>query len=690
MKKIICLIILASSLLAGSGSGQIHVGPGQSYPSIFAASHSKNVHPGDTIFVHAGIYSDTGYGIDSLIGSPSKWIVIMNYPGDSVSIHVQYTFQHAQYLKIKGLNFFGNDTAYSANVFHQLFFDYMYDCFIDNHDIIIDSCNFTELNNTGKTGSGACLKFTGTDNFVVTNCLFSYGTNIADGISMNADRNGRIESCKFINMPADGSHCKGGSKNITYQRNLFINCTAGGLDIGGDTGPQFFCPLGAAWEADSIKVYANIFIGGNTGIRLGSCHNSFIINNTCFKMLQFAFRSLNTSSNNIYLANNVIANNIFTTYSTNHIYLNASNDFTYNTEFFKNNLFHDYLNPDPMAINLSEMPGVNDTLSIIGDPLFTDTLHGDFSLKTGSPAIGAGVLTAEPIMDFAGKIYSSGKRSIGAIETIFDTADECTHLRPWTGYKPQNNAEFRQQYDSLRKYVELCANDISSFHAFPHLDADVQEYAPDDTTRYDVYRDWLISVLYLNTKDPFYFCVCLQSIGGTYVYGKWAIPNAWLAVIKYVIDNTGCDHQGLIDDYNQTIKSRHESWQTMHDLGDTTAEDTVLPSLDQLRLGFLLKKSVPGQATPLSEVYLASFTSSPNPFKKETTLEFMLNRMTYIQVAVYDELGKWVWGDSHGYSLEAGTHQIHLDGSSFPSGVFYARISTGFGEVKTVKLVHEK
>ncbi|MDP4221601.1 MAG: T9SS type A sorting domain-containing protein, partial [Bacteroidota bacterium] len=86
---------------------------------------------------------------------------------------------------------------------------------------------------------------------------------------------------------------------------------------------------------------------------------------------------------------------------------------------------------------------------------------------------------------------------------------------------------------------------------------------------------------------------------------------------------------------------------------------------------------------------LASFTSSPNPFIKQTALQFTLTRMTYITIAVYDELGRLVWGDGKGSSLSAGTHSILIDGSSLPQGTVYARISTGFGEVRTVKLVHE-
>ncbi|MBS1904774.1 MAG: T9SS type A sorting domain-containing protein [Bacteroidetes bacterium] len=91
-----------------------------------------------------------------------------------------------------------------------------------------------------------------------------------------------------------------------------------------------------------------------------------------------------------------------------------------------------------------------------------------------------------------------------------------------------------------------------------------------------------------------------------------------------------------------------------------------------------------------SSGFLSSFTGSPNPFTKETELTYVLNRMTYVTVAIYDELGRMVWGDGKGRSLDAGTHTIDIDGASLPSGTLYARISTGFGEVKTVKLVHQE
>jgi hypothetical protein len=86
-------------------------------------------------------------------------------------------------------------------------------------------------------------------------------------------------------------------------------------------------------------------------------------------------------------------------------------------------------------------------------------------------------------------------------------------------------------------------------------------------------------------------------------------------------------------------------------------------------------------------VFLSSLTSSPNPFKNETHLRFHLNRVAYTTICVYDVLGHQVWGDGKGRTYEAGDHEIGVEGASLPEGSLYARIETGFGEVRTIKLL---
>jgi hypothetical protein len=270
--------------------------------------------------------------------------------------------------------------------------------------------------------------------------------------------------------------------------------------------------------------------------------------------------------------------------------------------------------------------------------------------------------------------------------------DTCAHLKEWETANPQPGDEqiAKEQYDTVQLYIEKCPNDNESYLAFNDLSGAIGLFSTKDTTRFDSYRDWLISVLYLNTTDPTYFCACIYAMAGTYGYGKYHVPNATLAVLTYLQSHSNCGGPGLDKEINADIYDRHHEWETLLLVGDTTIEDTILPSLDKIGLGFLLNSRVKTPSSPLSSQYLASFTSSPNPFKKETTLQFALNRMTYITIGIYDELGRLVWGDGRGSSLEAGDHTIHLDATNFPSGTLYARISTGFGEVKTMKLVHEK
>jgi hypothetical protein len=255
--------------------------------------------------------------------------------------------------------------------------------------------------------------------------------------------------------------------------------------------------------------------------------------------------------------------------------------------------------------------------------------------------------------------------------------DTCKHLKQWVGFHPGDEATAKLQYDTLRLYIERCASDQFSYSIFGYLNGSVQ-FMSDDENRFLPYRDWLISVLYLNTVQPLYFCACMGAIATTFQFGKNAYVGR-LAVLNYVRTyHRECWDSGGDKEYaNDSAYDFAAGYDVNH-----------LPPLDSLGLGFLLKASAPSPIAFESN-YLTSFTSSPNPFKNETHLRFHLNRMAYATIGIYDELGHQVWGDGNGHSLEAGDHDGIITGSSLPEGPLYARISTGFGEVRTIKLVHE-
>jgi hypothetical protein len=263
----------------------------------------------------------------------------------------------------------------------------------------------------------------------------------------------------------------------------------------------------------------------------------------------------------------------------------------------------------------------------------------------------------------------------------FAQFDTCSHFKEWEAYSPDDPHIAKEIYDTLRLYIESCAaKDNDSYSAFSPLSAAAGVLSQADPTLLDNYRDWLISVLYLNTTNSAYYCNCLYSMTTTYTsQGEYArFINAPLAILQYFMTTGRCNGAGIVQQYQDGIDYRRRHGQ-----------DTTVPPLDSIGLGFLLHQNAVNPSLPLPKEYLVSFTSNPNPFKQETTLEFLLNRMAYIAVDVYDVLGHKVWGSDHGSVMDAGVHQIRIDGAGMSSGTYYARISTGFGEVKTVKLVKE-
>jgi hypothetical protein len=67
----------------------------------------------------------------------------------------------------------------------------------------------------------------------------------------------------------------------------------------------------------------------------------------------------------------------------------------------------------------------------------------------------------------------------------------------------------------------------------------------------------------------------------------------------------------------------------------------------------------------------------PNPFRTSATVEFGVQEMAEVRLAVYDVLGREVAVLADG-ALAAGTHELALDGDHLPSGVYAIR-ATGAG-----------
>ena len=77
----------------------------------------------------------------------------------------------------------------------------------------------------------------------------------------------------------------------------------------------------------------------------------------------------------------------------------------------------------------------------------------------------------------------------------------------------------------------------------------------------------------------------------------------------------------------------------------------------------------------------------PNPFNPETNISFFLTESSDIQLTVYDVQGREVMVLSEGFQT-AGAHQVTMNASQLPSGVYFAALTAGSNQaVKKLLLV---
>jgi hypothetical protein len=160
-----------------------------------------------------------------------------------------------------------------------------------------------------------------------------------------------------------------------------------------------------------MQVHGNLFIG--SPIAYVGVVRVEVVNNTFYRPGNWVIRILQESVDpERFLAcgDNAFRNNIIH-YGAVSTEVNVGANTRPESFVLSNNLWFHEPNPSRTPV----LP-VRDADAITGrDPGFKDAMAGDFSLATGSPAIGAGFPAARPERDFLGRSFAS-PRSIGAFE----------------------------------------------------------------------------------------------------------------------------------------------------------------------------------------------------------------------------------------------------------------------------------
>ena len=140
------------------------------------------------------------------------------------------------------------------------------------------------------------IKLSGVQQFRVVACRVErWGGSAVDMVGCH---DGVIETCTFRDGGDSAVQAKGGSSQITVRACRFVEYGARGVNIGGNTGLEFFrppvktMPPNGRYEARAIRVEGNTFVGGGAPIAFVGVDGATVRFNTIYTPDRWAIRIL--------------------------------------------------------------------------------------------------------------------------------------------------------------------------------------------------------------------------------------------------------------------------------------------------------------------------------------------------------------------------------------------------------------
>ena len=141
------------------------------------------------------------------------------------------------------------------------------------------------------------IKLSGVTDFVIEDSTIERWGSDGSAIDMVGCHRGIIRNSVFRHTPGmpvgNGVQAKGGSAEITITGNRFEDAAARAVQLGGETGLQFFRPQppGPA-EVRDVVVERNVFVGGETAIAFVSSSGGTFRSNTIYLPSKYLLRIL--------------------------------------------------------------------------------------------------------------------------------------------------------------------------------------------------------------------------------------------------------------------------------------------------------------------------------------------------------------------------------------------------------------
>jgi hypothetical protein len=156
--------------------------------------------------------------------------------------------------------------------------------------------NLTVTNSIPR-GNRDGIKLSGLDAFLVVNCRVERWGNSGSAIDMVGCHEGMVEGCVFEHDPAtapqaNGVQAKGGSARIIIRRCRFKGTGGRGVNLGGNTGAEYFRPAKAGAEARELTVEDCHFTNIQAPVAFVGVEGAIVRHNTIERPGRWALRIL--------------------------------------------------------------------------------------------------------------------------------------------------------------------------------------------------------------------------------------------------------------------------------------------------------------------------------------------------------------------------------------------------------------
>ena len=151
-----------------------------------------------------------------------------------------------------------------------------------------------DISDIGPKGNFDAIKCSGLEDLDISHCsVAGWGGQAIDLVGCHKVV---ISNCRFSgkadHSQASGVQCKGGSEKVTIENCRFVNAGQRPINAGGSTGPAYFRPAGAKYEARQIFIRKNEISGSLCACAFTGVDQAEFIGNTILFPEKWVFRIL--------------------------------------------------------------------------------------------------------------------------------------------------------------------------------------------------------------------------------------------------------------------------------------------------------------------------------------------------------------------------------------------------------------